>query len=212
MSRETCGIPLWARAAAPRPQPRVYLPLAFGISRSATVYVRSSGSASGTAAATMRDAVRAVDPDQAVWATTSLTEFVTVARSPVKWFGYLLGACAVVAMVVACVGLYGVVAYGVRRRRREFAIRATFGASPAQVLGLILLDALRPSAIGLVLGIAGGAALGRALATLLYGVPTFDPVVTGVTAATLLSAVLVASLLPAIRLARAEPSTLLRGD
>jgi ABC-type antimicrobial peptide transport system permease subunit len=116
------------------------------------------------------------------------------------------------ASVVACVGLYGVVSHAVRRRQREFAIRAAFGASPFQVVGIVLRDALWPSAVGLGLGIVGGAVLGRALSTLLYGVPAFDPLVTSVTAVSLVSAILLASVIPAVRLSRLDPSVLLRAD
>lgn len=199
-------------AADAAARPRVYLPLRFGISRGATVYVRSSAAPAADIAVTIRDAVHAVDPNQPVWAATSLTDFVATTRSPVKWFGYLFGASAVIALIVACVGLYGVVSYGVRRREREFAIRTTFGARPSQVMGMVLRDALRPGFIGLAFGIGGGTALGRSLGALLYGVPAFDITVTSVTVMLLLSAVLAATLLPASRIFRAEPAALLRRD
>jgi predicted permease len=199
--------------AAAQVRPRVYLPLHFGISLGATVYARGAESADGNGVAfAMRTAVNALDRDQAVWAATSLADFLAVTRSPVKWFGYLLGACSLMASVVACVGLYGVVSHAVRRRQREFAIRAAFGASPFQVVGIVLRDALWPSAVGLGLGIVGGAVLGKALSTLLYGVPAFDPLVTSVTAVSLVSAILLASVIPAVRLSRLDPSVLLRAD
>lgn len=192
--------------------PRVYLSLHFGISRGATVYARDGAADDANVAAAIRQAVSDSDPDQPVWATTSLTDFLAATRSPVKWFGYLLGFTSAMALIVACVGLYGVVSYAVRRRQREFAIRATFGATPSQLITMLLRDSLCPSVIGLALGIGGGVVLGRALSVVLYGIPPFDVMVTGVTSALLLSAACAASLIPSLRLCRVEPAMLLHTD
>lgn len=203
--------PFVGEGASATAQPKVYLPISTGISRSATLYARVSGS-TGSVSSVLREAVQAEDPNQPVWSVTSLEDYLEQARSPVKWFAYVFGFCAVLALVVSAVGLYGVISYGVRRRRREFAIRLACGASPNRVRRLILRDGLMPTVAGLLLGLVAAAGLGRGLSLLLYGVPIFDFAVTLITASSLLITGYAASVLPAVTMAKTNPAALLRAD
>jgi putative ABC transport system permease protein len=124
----------------------------------------------------------------------------------------LLGAFAAVAFTLAIVGVYGVVAYGVATRQREFGVRVALGAEPRQVVALVLRQSLRTTAIGLAAGILGALAVTRLLGTLLYGVQPLDPATFGLTSLTLLIAALVACYVPGRRAATADPARVLRSE
>jgi putative ABC transport system permease protein len=115
------------------------------------------------------------------------------------------------AVVLAFVGLYGLITYSVRQLQTEIGIRMALGAQPAQAVGLILRQILLPVVLGMVLGVAAACALGRFLASLLFGVSTVDPVVLASAVAVLGSVALVASL-PALRAARLNPAVALRQE
>lgn len=124
----------------------------------------------------------------------------------------LFGTYALVALFLAALGLYSVLAYAVRGRTHELGIRLALGAAPAGLVRLVVRDGLRLTLIGALLGIAGGLAAGRAMASQLYQVPAWDPVTLTVAAATVVVAALAASVLPARRAARVDPLTALRSD
>ena len=117
-----------------------------------------------------------------------------------------------VALVLAAVGVYGVVAYGVGRRAREFGIRRVLGAKPGTILGLVLGDALRIGGAGLVVGAIAALALAHFLRSLLFGVAPTDPVAFAAALGVLGLALLLASYLPARRAARVPPMDVLRSD
>jgi ABC-type antimicrobial peptide transport system permease subunit len=124
----------------------------------------------------------------------------------------LLIVFAGIALVLAVAGIYGTVAYAVAQRTQEIGIRVALGATTGEVLRLVLYDALKPVAAGLVLGIAAALALTRTLASLVYGISATDAV-TFVTLPLLLAVVAIfASWLPAMRAARVDPITALRAD
>jgi ABC-type antimicrobial peptide transport system permease subunit len=114
--------------------------------------------------------------------------------------------------MVAAVGLYGVMAYSVATRTREFGVRGALGASSGALAGQVLREGLRLTSLGLVLG--AGAALGVAglIASLLFETPARDPVVLGAVSGLLLSVAMLASLIPAWRAARTAPADALRGE
>jgi ABC-type antimicrobial peptide transport system permease subunit len=122
----------------------------------------------------------------------------------------LLGLLAVLAVALAAVGLYGVVAYIAAQRTREIAVRMALGARASQVVRLILWQGVRPSIAGLVIGVAGALALGRVMAGLLYQVPPHDPFVIAAAVAGLSIVVLAACVIPARRAARTAPAEALR--
>jgi ABC-type antimicrobial peptide transport system permease subunit len=124
----------------------------------------------------------------------------------------LFGLYALVAVLMAGLGLYSVLAYAVRGRTQELGIRVALGAAPGSLVRMVVRDGLRLTVIGAGCGIAGALAAGRALASQLYGVPAWDPLTLGVSCLTVLLAAVAASLLPARRAARVDPLTALRSD
>jgi len=124
----------------------------------------------------------------------------------------LVTAFAASALVLAAIGLYGVMAYSVVSRRRELGIRMAFGATAAVVVRDVLTDGLRLVAGGLVLGLAGAMVAGRLIASELFHVSGSDPWVAAGTAATVAAVALVACWLPAWRASRVDPMAALRSD
>jgi ABC-type antimicrobial peptide transport system permease subunit len=129
-------------------------------------------------------------------------------RSPLL----LAGIFAAVALVLAGVGLYGVLAYAVAQRRREIGVRMALGALPAQIRTQFLGLGVRLAAAGAVVGGIGAWLSGRAMEKLLYGVGAFDPVVVAATGFVLAVIAILACLLPAIRAAHVPPMEALRSD
>jgi len=123
---------------------------------------------------------------------------------------FLLGLFATLALVLAMVGIYGVLAFGVSRRRHEIGIRMALGALPRQILALIVWQGMRLVLIGTVLGILASIALTRLMSTLLYGVEPTDPLTFACVAILLAGAALAACYAPARRAMRLDPMTALR--
>jgi ABC-type antimicrobial peptide transport system permease subunit len=122
----------------------------------------------------------------------------------------LLLAFAGLSLLLAGVGLYGVLSYLVTQRVVEIGIRIALGAQRSEVLRIVLLDGLRPVFIGLLAGLAGGAAAGALIRSMLYGTSPFDPVVFAAIVACLLFTAILACAVPAIRALRIEPMQALR--
>jgi predicted permease len=177
--------------------------------RNAFVVVRTTGDPMALAGP-VRGEVRALDPTVPVASVRPMTEVVSASLATPRLTGFLLGAFAVIALVLAAVGIYGVLAYLVSRRTHEIGIRLAIGADRVQVLRLILGHGLRLTAVGLVAGLAGAVALARLMRALLYDVQPTDPATYGAVTVVLLGAALAASALPAWRAARVDPVTALR--
>ena len=124
----------------------------------------------------------------------------------------LVSAFAALALVLAIVGVAGVIAYAVSRRTQEIGIRVALGATGSRVTSMMLMEGLWPAAAGVGMGIAGAIALTRVLSGLLFGVTATDPVVFAICAATLLAAALAATWIPARRAATVDPMIALRAD
>jgi len=125
---------------------------------------------------------------------------------------FLIAVFAGLALVLASLGLYGVVAYSVSQRTMELGIRVALGAQPASILKLVVFHTANLAAIGLVIGIAITLAGSRIIARFLFGVSASDPVTLGTAALVILLVALTASLVPALRAARVDPSTALRAE
>jgi len=143
---------------------------------------------------------------------TTMEDFVVNSVSQQRFNMLLLASFAGLALVLAAVGIYSVLAYTVRRRVREIGIRMALGAQTADVLRLIVSEGMKPTAIGVAAGIAGALALGRVLSSLLYGVRPSDLATFAGVCVVLVSVALVASLVPAYRATRVEPVTTLREE
>lgn len=173
--------------------------------------IRAERDAAGLANS-VRHAVTDVDPMQPIWDVRTMDERIDTSFATPRLYTFLLAVFAGLALLLASVGLYGVLAYQVSRRTREFGIRLALGAPHTQVTALVLGRGLRLLAFGLVLGGAGALALGQVLGSLLYRTSAFDPVVFGGVAALLAAIALVASWLPARRAARVDPVIALRSE
>jgi putative ABC transport system permease protein len=186
------------------PAPQAYTPHEQDPRIFACVVARTAGDPM-TAAASLRQAIWSVDPQQPVWKVRSMEALLAGARGPARALSILIALFAAVALLLAAVGIYGVMAYLVAQRTREIGIRMALGASARSVVGMVVGRGLALTLIATLLGIAGAAALTRTLATLLFGVGPLDPA-TFVAAAVVLGGVaLLACYLPARRAARVDP-------
>jgi putative ABC transport system permease protein len=124
----------------------------------------------------------------------------------------LLAVFAALALLLAAIGIYSVLSYSVKRRVREIGIRMALGAQVRDVLRLILIEGMRPTLIGVAIGLAGALALGGVLSNLIYGVKPTDPITFGAVSLMLATVGLFASLIPAHRASRVEPMKTLRDE
>jgi putative ABC transport system permease protein len=122
----------------------------------------------------------------------------------------LLGVFAAVALAISAIGIYGVLAYSVNQRTREIGLRIALGAHPGGVLRLIVAEGMTVGLIGIGIGLLGGLALGRAVASLVYGVAVRDPATFAGVAVALTAVALAACVIPARRAARVDPMVALR--
>jgi predicted permease len=190
----------------------VYLPFAHYAGSYVSLVVRTTTPAPETAGPALRTALRRVDPDLPLTGLKPLQlridETLVQRRSPLM----LAGIFSALALLLAAVGLYGVLAYAVAQRRREIGVRMALGAEPAQIRTQFLALGARLVVAGAVLGGLGAWWSGRAMHTLLFGVETARPVVFGATLAVLVVIALAACLLPAARAASVPPMEALRSD
>ena len=157
-------------------------------------------------------AIRSVDPEQPVYDARTLEAVVdrSVAQ---RWLQtVLLGSFAGIALVLASIGVYGVIAYAVGQRRREFGIRLALGASRAEIVGLVMRRGVLLFACGAAIGLAVAAASARVLASLLFNISGFDLISLGVATVILFVVALAACGLPARRAAKVDPSLALRAE
>ncbi len=154
--------------------------------------------------------VQQVDPQLALSKLYPLSELVTRSLSMRRTMAVLLLGFAVTALLLAMLGIFGLVSYSTAQRTRELAIRMALGATPGTVIRMVMRGAVVLVAIGLALGLVGALALGRYLSTQMPGVASFDPLVYALVPALLLGTTLVACLAPALRALRIAPATALR--
>jgi putative ABC transport system permease protein len=153
-----------------------------------------------------------MDPDQPVFGVTTLDAMLAERGAQRRFVLVLLGAFAAVAVTLAAVGLYGVMAYAVGQRGRELAVRVALGATPAGVRRAVVARGVRLAGAGVALGTAAALAGGRLLTGALYGVSATDPAVLGGVAALLVAVAALASYAPARRATRVDPAGVLRGE
>jgi predicted permease len=172
------------------------------------VLVRYAGDYRAVAKA-MRDAVRSIDPDVPV-DVVKLEEYLETWRTPSRIVAALSGVLGALALLLASVGVYGVVSYGVSQRIREIGIRMTLGADGGDVMLLLLRQAMRPVLIGAAFGIAGCSAVSQILSKVLYGIGSHDPIAFIGVPLLLLGIALLASYIPARRATKVDPVVALR--
>ena len=157
-------------------------------------------------------AIHSIDSDQPVTDIITMDNLVDNSLSQRRFSMLLLAAFAVLALLLAAVGIYSVLAFAVRRRVREIGIRVALGAEVKDILRLVITEGMKPALIGLLLGVAGALALGRVLASFIYGIAAYDPLTFAAVATLLAAAALLASIIPAYRAARIEPTRALREE
>jgi putative ABC transport system permease protein len=194
-----------------RVKEQYYVPAAQGPQRQPFLIVRTAGDP-GALAPAARAAVAAVDPDMPVFRLMTMQQVIDDTLIGRRFTALLLGIFAVVALVLAAVGLYGVIAYAVSQRTHEIGVRMALGARVEDVVHMVVRQGMRLAVIGLVVGAAAALATTRFLASLLFGVGAADPVTFVAIPAILALVALVASWLPARRAARVDPMVALRGE
>ncbi len=160
----------------------------------------------------VRRAVWALDPQLAVSNLQTMEHAIRQSEAPRRFNTAVLSAFALGAVLLAALGIYGVIAFSVAQRTQEIAVRMALGAQPAGVLRLVLGSGARLAALGCLLGLAGAASFTRLMQSLLFDVSPFDPVIFAAGAVTVLLLALAASFLPAHRAAGIEPMEALRAE
>jgi putative ABC transport system permease protein len=156
--------------------------------------------------------LQSLDPAQKAPALKVVGELLSDSVAQQRQRGLLVGAFAALSLLVAAVGVYGVVTYSVARRTHEIGVRMTLGAQPGDVLRMILADGLKLALAGGAIGLALALWLSRALASFLFGIGPWDVVTFLIAVVTLAAAVCLASYLPARQATRVDPATALRQD
>lgn len=195
-----------------KPQPEIYEPARDGSRLSARfeLVLRAGGDPAALAPA-VRRLVSTTVPTAAV-ETAMLSQRVSDSMDEPRFAATVLAAFAAIALVLAGVGLYGVLSFGVSQRRRELGVRSALGADARALVGLILRDGLAVTTVGIAIGLAGAAALTRLMQSALFGITPLDPVSFGLAPIVLLAVATAACLLPARRAAAVDPAEALRAE
>ncbi len=193
------------------PEPTIYAPFEQMPDQSMVLAVRTAMETEAVVKA-VKQAVWSVDGGQPVFQIRSMDEYLSLANTASRISTILLTVFAGISMLLAALGIHGVVSFGVAQRTREFGLRMALGSTPGQLMSLVIRNGLKTALIGLGAGIAGAAALALALRALLYGVAPLDPAVMAGVAALLLTVALVANYVPARRATRIDPLRALHQD
>jgi predicted permease len=197
------------RRATAEMNEQLYFPIAQAPRHPLAYMVRTDGDPAALGAA-VREVVRKMGPQVPVFDMRPLAEYVSISRATQRFTMLLAGAFAAVALMLACVGVYGVTAYSVALRRQEFGLRLALGARSDQLLSLVLREGSRLAIAGLGLGLIGGIIAAGLLRTQLLDVQPWDPASYIVAIAVLLLAAMGASWVPARRAMRVSPLESLR--
>jgi predicted permease len=179
--------------------------------RAMSLVVRARGAPAELVPA-LRRAVWSADRGQAIERVATMNHLLTTSVADRRFALLLFEVFALVAVVLAAAGIYGVLATGVAERTREVGVRAALGATPSDIVGLVLREGMLLAGVGVLLGLAGAAAASRAVVSLLFGVSRVDPVTYGGVVAVLGTVALLAGAVPAWRAARVDPMEALRAE
>jgi putative ABC transport system permease protein len=194
-----------------QPEPTIYAPYEQMPDKAMALAVRTTIETQAVVKA-VKQAVWSVDRGQPVFQIRGMDEYMSLADTAPRISTMLLAVFASISMLLAALGIHGVVSYGVAQRTREFGLRMALGSTPGQVKALVIRSGLKTALLGLLAGMAGAAALASALRALLYGVAPLDPVVMAGVAALLLTVALIANYVPARRATRIDPMMALRHE
>jgi putative ABC transport system permease protein len=199
------------RPDEPEAQPQLYVPLAQNTWVAATLVVQPASRRAEAIAPAVRAAIARVEPDRPLVFRT-LTTIQTLATSRPRFRAVLVGAFAVLALTLALVGVFGVLAYSVQQRTREFGVRIALGASAASVLRLVMSSAGSVIGIGIVVGLIAAGVLSRSISTFLFGVQPLDPITFVLVPLVLLVTAVIAVAAPAWRASRVDPVEAFRSE
>jgi putative ABC transport system permease protein len=200
----------YAGLAAPV-EPALYYPFALDPFPGMNLFVRTAGDPAALVPA-VRRALLSLDPELPLARPQPLAAGVLESIAAPRFQTTLLSLFGGIALALAVVGVYGVVAYGVTQRRREMGVRVALGARRADVLRLVVGQALRPVWVGAAVGLAAAAALSRVLERFVYATSVREPATYVAVTALLVGVAALAALVPARRAASTAPVTALRGD
>jgi putative ABC transport system permease protein len=189
---------------------QMYVPYAQDANWGAMSLVVRSNTETSALAASVREAIRSVDKGVATYNLKTMNDLVSTSAAPRRVPMLLLSGFAGVAMLLAMLGIYGITSYYVTQRTHEIGVRMALGAQIADVLRLVLRRAMLLSVIGVVIGLAGAAAVTRYLTTMLFGVKPIDVFTFSLVALGLVVVALVAALIPAKRATKVDPLVALR--
>jgi putative ABC transport system permease protein len=190
-------------------EPMVYWPHAELVYGGMTMMLRTNGDPTSLAPA-VRGVIRSLDPQQPIGEISTMESLLSVSVARARFSASLLTVFSIVALVMAAVGIYGVMSYTVLQRTHEIGVRMALGAQRADVLNLVLKKGIVLGAVGVVVGLAASFALTRLIATLLFEVTTTDARTFAAVAAGLFLITLLACYLPARRATKVDPLKALR--
>jgi putative ABC transport system permease protein len=193
------------------PEPTIYAPFEQMTDKAMALAVRTTMETEAVVKA-VKQAVWSADPGQPVFQIRSMDEYLSLADTAPRISTVVLAVFASVSMLLAALGIHGVVSYGVAERTRELGLRMALGSTPRQLQVLVVRNGVKTALLGLAAGMAGAAALASTLRALLYGVASLDPVVMAGVAALLLAVTLIANYVPARHATRIDPLQALRHD
>ena len=191
--------------------PQIYIPFEQSPERSMVLAARTSGDPLALVPA-VRRAIAGIDPDLPLADVSTLEDRKAVSLARPRVNATVLGGFALAALVLAAVGIYGVVAYGVVQRTRELGIRMALGAGGSTLLRMVIRQGMMPVLGGMAVGLVGALAGGRLLRGLLFGVGSGDPTILALVTGFLVTVALTAMYLPARRASRSDPMIALRVD
>jgi predicted permease len=191
------------------PEPTIFYPLYAGTQQSATLVIRT-GPPPSSLALPVQQAIASIDADLAVANVLTMDEILGESTIDASFDATLLFAFAAISLLLAAVGLFGVLSYIVSQRTTEIGIRIALGAGREQVMRLMLRDGLRPAIVGLAIGLIASGGVARMIQSMLYRTPAVDAAVYVLVSATLLSVAVLACAVPAWRASRLDPVRALR--
>ena len=193
------------------PYPSAYVPYSFSATVNTGITVRVAGDPASFTA-DVRRRIREADPTLAVFDVRTLEELRRLGFWEQRVFGWIFATFGAIALVLASIGVYGVLSYSVSQRTQEIGVRMALGAGVFDILALVLRESLGVVCIGLLVGIAGAAGTAQLLRAMLYGVAPWDFAAFAAAPVLLLVVALAASVPPALRAARIQPTSALRDE
>ena len=191
------------------PGPMLYLPLSQYYQPGVVLHVRTKVPPTQAIAALRRE-VQTLDRDLPVYSVKALDEHVTATLTPQRLLAHLISSFGILALLLAGIGMYGLLAHTVSERTSEIGLRMALGADRGDVVGLFVIRGMKLALLGVVLGLAAASGLTHFIKSLLFGVSPLDPLTLAAVPLVLIVTALIASYVPARRAAMADPNVALR--